>query len=239
MNEIELNLKKKIFFHGTQSKGDVIMISKEGFKSEYKDEEGRWYRDGNLGVGIYITCNWKTALWFGNILLSVSLKTGTKIVDTGKAADTKTINYLKKEFSNDILTSHNIRKVLPLNKKLRLNELIELTRYHYCKVWEKNWGKNKMGFSKWTTKRKRHNRCLESCVNLIKQYGFHGYGNPNDDNGIVIFSADRIVLNEVVAFIPEHDYSRMDGSGKLYDLSLGAIRSKWSVNLEELINPTI
>lgn len=135
---INLNLNNHIFYHGTSSTEDVIKICKEGFKSYWIDEDGKCDRDGNLGIGIYLTCNWKTAVWFGNILLRTSLRKGTRIIDTSQAPDKAVVAYLKKEFGNDIIKSHNIRKVLPKNKQLKLHELVALTRYHYNKTWEKD-----------------------------------------------------------------------------------------------------
>ncbi len=41
---------------------------------------------------------------------------------------------------------------------------------------------------------------------MLIRYGFHGYGNPEDDNGIVVFAEDRLVLKELVAEISSPDY---------------------------------
>ena len=38
---------------------------------------------------------------------------------------------------------------------------------------------------------------------LLMRYGYHGFGNPADDNGIVVFADDRVTLLEVVGEIPE------------------------------------
>lgn len=40
---------------------------------------------------------------------------------------------------------------------------------------------------------------------MLIRYGFHGYGNPENDNGIVIFAGDRLVIKELVCEIP-HKY---------------------------------
>ena len=56
------------------------------------------------------------------------------------------------------------------------------------------------------------------------RYGFHGYGNPEDDNGIVVFAGDRLKLEEVVAEIPCRDYSALhDGDLRQFQ-SIGEVQ---------------
>ena len=47
-----------------------------------------------------------------------------------------------------------------------------------------------------------HSRRLDDFRSVLIRYGFDGYGHPEDDNGIVIFAADRLALKEVVAEVP-------------------------------------
>jgi len=51
-------------------------------------------------------------------------------------------------------------------------------------------------------------KLLERYRTLLIRYHYHGYGNPADDMGIVIFANDRVVLQEVVAHIPSRHYFR-------------------------------
>ena len=54
---------------------------REGFRAGSYDEEGQWLPTwGILGSGVYITCKWRTALWFGPVLLKASIKPGTRIL---------------------------------------------------------------------------------------------------------------------------------------------------------------
>ena len=40
-------------------------------------------------------------------------------------------------------------------------------------------------------------------MSIFQQYGYHGFGNPDDENGIVVFSPERIVLEDIVFRILE------------------------------------
>ena len=44
---------------------------------------------------------------------------------------------------------------------------------------------------------------------MLIRYGFHGYGNPADDNGIVVFAEDRLILKELVVDFTRDDYLRL------------------------------
>lgn len=198
--EILSNFDQHIFFHGTSPKS-ARKIAQQGFRVWLRDKEvGRYASGGNLGNGIYITCNWRMALWFGPVLLRVGLRSGTRVLNAAVMPDSKVLSYLQREFGREILKKPPW-KVVPENKKLRQHELIALFRYHYEKTWERAYG-----FAKWPKQREQHARLVDVFRSLLIRYGFHGYGNPEDDNGIVVFSGDRLVLVEKMGKVPEAYY---------------------------------
>jgi hypothetical protein len=189
-----------------------------GFRGEFYDEEGRWLRDGNLGKGVYLTCDWRTAVWFGPILLEATLTKGTRILDASPPADPNVLASLKREFGHELLVTGDIRKVVPTNKHLTLGELVELTRYFYHRVWDRDWSVERSW--KFSAQGSRDARALNKTVSFLKRYGFHGYGHPQDDNGIIIFAPDRIQLSKVVRALDWPDYHRLGNLELLKGLSL-------------------
>ena len=98
------NLEKHIFFHGTSLEA-AKAIAKHGFRVWFADDEpGRYPGGGNLGVGAYITCNWRIALWFGPTLLRVAMHPGTRLLNLALPPDGKIIGYLQREFGREILS---------------------------------------------------------------------------------------------------------------------------------------
>jgi hypothetical protein len=79
---------------------------------------------------------------------------------------------------------------------------VNLFRYHYGEYWEKN---NPLS-RKRTKKSIPYYRLLENYRAMLIRYGFHGYGNPADDNGIVVFAEDRLILKELVVDFTRDDY---------------------------------
>ena len=227
--DIARNFKSYSFFHGAKSDLDALKICAEGFQREYSDEEGRWFRDGNLGIGTYLTCNWQMALWFGNALLHQTLQPGTIVLDTSIEPDPKIMGYLGKKFGRELLTSGNPQGVLPRNKHLSRKEAVTLARYHYREAWEKLSENDAMVWRKKQTNQRRHHlTALKSCVNLLKQAGFHGYGNPNDDNGILIFEPSRIVGSQMIACVPFQDHPKLLDSLQVKSvMTLGAMIAKY------------
>ncbi len=209
--EVSTNLAKHRFFHGCKTEDDLKSISASGFRGDFHDEEGRWIREGNLGRGVYLSCDWRTAVWFGFILLEATVQKGTKILDTSAKADPSVIAQLRREFGHEITESGDIRKILPKNKKLDLPQLVELTRYFYDKVWNRDWKSNKSW--RFSAKDKKAREGLDHCVSYLKRYGFHGFGHPQDDNGIVIFAPDRIKLVRVVRKLDFREHARAVGQG--------------------------
>jgi len=201
--DIAGNPRKQEFFHGTSLEA-AEKIAKQGFRVWFHDDEiGHCPSGGNLGNGVYFTCDWRMALWFGPTLLRIAIRPGTKILNASIRPEDKVIDYLKREFGREILTKPPW-KVLPKNKKLRSRELVNLFRYHYRHAWERqNRGK---GSRDWPRKREVHQELLRNFRSMLIRHGFHAYGNPTDDNGIVAFAEDRLMLEEVVAHFPETDY---------------------------------
>lgn len=203
-DEIQTNFENLTFFHGCQDKADARTIRINGFSKEFVEQDGgrtvRYFRDGNLGSGTYLTCNWKTALFFGHIIIRATLQRGTFILDASQPPDTDVLAYLKREFGAALLTSKRPLDVLPRNKQLTRNEFVALIRHHYNKTWEEPVQRG-LGL-RWDAERQRHARALESLAKKLMRYGFHGFGNPSDDNGIVVFQTDRIKVLDIPVEIP-------------------------------------
>jgi hypothetical protein len=147
------------------------------------------------------------ALLYGPALLRVTMAPGTRILDTAKPPEGHVIRRLKKEFGRDVLTD-DPRKVLPTNKRLTLRELIALFRFHYQPVFR--------GYREDGTKRRKPGtderwNCLKTFRSLLIRYGFHGYGNPEDGIGIVVFAPDRLIAKEVAVVMPQHQWNYQQG----------------------------
>lgn len=226
-DNIQSNLSNHVFYHGTGSSKNARSIRYDGFVSFWKDDEHYCQNGGVLGNGIYMTCNWKTALWFGPVLLQVRLKEGTRIVDASKPADPAKLKYLKREFGMELLKTTDLRKVIPKNKHLTQSELICLTRYHYFAAHEKHWDRANLASQRWLKIHERHLKSLSSCVSLLKQYGYHGYGNPEDLNGIVIFASDRIIFERKVIHIKDTDAYQLLYENDYKDITLKELETKY------------
>ncbi len=198
-NEIINNFHNHVFYHGT-SLYKAESIYRHGFRVWFRDDEtGCLYTcDGLLGNGVYITCNWKIASFFGFVILRVEILPGTRILNSSLPPDPKVIESLQKEFGRGILNKAPW-DAIPKNKQLKLSELIAIFRYHYHYTWIKNYGILKDGFLKPSLKQDRHRRLMKCFKNLLVRYGFDGFGNPSDSMGIVIFSEKRVILRELVA----------------------------------------
>src|SRR5208283_3937817 len=179
--EIVDNLKRHIFYHGTHTEA-AKRIMQEGFRVHWKIDAsagGITYASsgGCHGVGIYITCNWRMALFFGNALLQVTLKPGTRILDASKEPDPAVLSYLQKEFGREVLTQPPW-KSLPKNKKLTQEELIALFLYHYQRAWVFPQRDNRRKRFADQPSRGKHSRLVERFRSMLLRYGFHGYGHP-------------------------------------------------------------
>lgn len=213
------NLRNHTFYHGTSLEA-AESIAQSGFQVWFEDEEiGHCARSGNHGNGIYLTCNWRTALWFGPTLLRVEIRSGTRLLNAALPTDDRVISYLRKEFGFEILKKPP-RKVLPKNKRLKTSEMKNLVRYHYWRTWEKTYGTGGDFISKWTTRRELHRKLIHDFRSLIIRYGFHGFGNPVDHNGIVIFDDSRLYLKAIVTHVPSNVYSSWSFEDSLLSKSI-------------------
>jgi len=83
-----------------------------------------------------------------------------------------------------------------------------------------------------------HESLLKDFRKMLIRHGYHGYGNPGDDNGIVIFADDRLIPVEVVAEIPDDvceikGFTSLNQFGSLKELRR-FLRSHWSPRVEAL-----
>lgn len=194
------------YYHGT-SKFSARRILQQGFCWETPVLESFKYRHlakqgitriklgGMLGDGVYVTRNWKAALHFGPVLFRVELAPGSKILNLKIPPDTKIIDRLKREFGHEILRKHPI-KVIPHNKRLTMDEAVQLARYHYHRIYQCT-----SPFNKWEEYRAR----LFEIRSLVTRYGIHGWGESTDLDGIVLFAADRVKPCEVVLCLPTRE----------------------------------
>jgi hypothetical protein len=218
------NLRNHVFYHGTRPE-NVLPIMQQGFTTwrEGGADYESFYVPGAFGTGTYITCNWRTALWFGTALLQVALRPGTRILDVPKLPDPSVIRHLQREFGREILTA-DPRKMLPHNKQLTLAEVIALFRYHFEER-EKYWRRY---VDDRPRRKPRGFRVNTSHLrSLLIRYGFHGFGNPDDENGIVIFSPDRVVPKELVVTIPETPWNKLGKEVTASSCSLEELRQRF------------
>ena len=199
---LHLPVEQRVFYHGT-SKRNARHIVAHGLrdwswidttpKLRYLSERGgvqRYLHDGNLGRGTYLTCNWRIALFYGSVLFRVSLRPGTRLLRMDLPPDHRVLDSLKREFGREILKKSPL-KVMPRNKRLTLNEAIQLARHHYFNYTHIPW-------PKYMKEQKR----VKELRSILVRYGFHGWGEANHMNGTVIFATDRIRLHEVVMCMP-------------------------------------
>ncbi len=185
-------LEERMFYHGTHQAEDAAAILHEGFKEGY----------GLLGTGVYITKNWRWALFFGKYLLKVEVQKGTRILDLAQRVNKKGIKHLVREFGKDILRSNPL-KIIPKNKQLTGEELVELVLYTYHKAYAGKYdGKMEI---KEKIYRLRHFLERSLRAQLIN-YQYDGYGNPEDDMGYVIFSPDRVKPVHLELVVPDELY---------------------------------
>ncbi|MFP4128672.1 MAG: hypothetical protein ACLFSF_06500 [Desulfonatronovibrio sp.] len=189
------------YYHGTLP-GNIKSIQRLGFKNLiWRSEDGKRFGSGGaLGIGTYLSHDWKEALFFGEALFRVQLQEGTKIVDISKDPDMKIINSLRRKFGHVLFKpAADFHKIIPRNKHLKQKELIELTRYHYFHTW----GRAPRRHSAHYKITSMHHDSLEKCLSMLRQYGFHGYGNPANDIGLVITCQDRIIIKELVTVVDD------------------------------------
>lgn len=198
------NFQQNIFYHGTCKRNARKLIH-----TPFRDwcvpsrtpllkhlaarHPHRYLHDGAFGRGVYITCNWRGALFFGPVLFKVQLRPGTRIVNLDLPADTDVIDGVTREFGREILR-RPAWKVLPKNKQLTLSETINLARYHHAQTVGKNFMAGRFSL---------HWDLLADTRKMLVRHGVHGFGEPTDLNGIVVFAADRILAAEIVMTVPQ------------------------------------
>jgi len=159
------SIDQKTFYHGTYFR-NIPEIEKQGLKSQ-----GYW---GYLNKGIYITEDWRIALFFGEYLYIVKLKQGTRLLDLSQKPDKKVLDYLKREFGKQLLKADAPFKVIPKNKHLKNNEVIELTRYFFHKT-NKKLPEDKQVNDFWL---KMEDALRKHYRGLLVRHGYHGFGHP-------------------------------------------------------------
>ena len=192
-----------VFFHGT-SRRAARRILDQGLRDwtpevEIRDyrrlrklnENGRRLHGGVYGRGTYVTCDWRAAIFFGPVLFRVELKPGTRVLRLDEDPDTTVLDALRREFGQEILIK-SPRKVMPRNKRLTLNEAIQLARYHHQRPY----------FSNNQIKIERHGALMFELRSLLVRYGIQGWGDPENLGGIVVFATDRLKVREVVLSLP-------------------------------------
>jgi hypothetical protein len=210
------SIDEKVFYHGTNN-DNVSDIEKEGLK----------YGDGILNQGVYISENWRIALWFGASLYQVKLKKGTRILDLSAAADMQVIGYLKREFGKELLKAENPWKVIPRNKRLKNIELINLMRYFFNKSRKKPLDWDRKTKNLWEKMDKAVHKCYRG---FLIRHGYHGYGHPTNDIGYVIFDSGRIESAELIISVPQQLYQvHFQTDFKWFDNLEGLIRKVGSI----------
>jgi len=72
---------------------------------------------------------------------------------------------------------------------------------HYFKTWEA-----KPCIDKWPADRIKHSKAIHKFAAQLNRYGYHGYGNPDDDNGVLVFDPSRIKVLKVLLDIPSEQF---------------------------------
>lgn len=185
------NLRSRLFYHGT-SRDEAASIVAGGFRVL---DRLMWRA---LGQGVYMTANAGTALFFGPVVLQVELRRGARLLDVSAPWDRRVVAFLEREFGREILAKPP-RMVLPANKRLTLEETVALFRYHYG-------NKNFWSARDYWKRVGINNSLLREMRSLLLRHGFHGFGNADDLNGIVLFAEDCIRAADVVIDLPEAEY---------------------------------
>jgi len=173
-----LSLTGRTFFLGTPA-ASAICISQEGFR--ILDEDVRSWGVGYLGNGIYVTRNLKEALYFAAVqspdhdyVLKVEFTRGTRIARLEDASDPGLLDSLRREFGKEILSSE-FAKAVPHNKHLKPRELFALMGY-------------------FAESPRLFDQAQRNIRRWLRRLSYHGYGNPFNDLGTVLFDPSRLEL---------------------------------------------
>ena len=167
-------LAENEYYHGTTN-SKAIQILYEGFRlKKYYSDYGKY---GTFKQGIYLTKSLDVAGLFGHgYIFKCRLKKSISILWLNEKYDKKIINYLRREFSKNILTGP-ISKAIPHKKQLTKNELIQLLNYRYCKA---SWRTKKDSMKWWNSK--------SSFRQQLQLHKYDGIGELEDLVGLVIFN---------------------------------------------------
>ena len=128
--------------------------------------------------GIYLTKSIDVAEMFayGDIIFKCRLSDKVSILRIDEKYDKKVIDYLRREFGREILTS-DVSKAMPSNKHLTKKELINLLNYRFNKDF---WRQNRKG--EWCSE------ISPSVRHQLKLHKFDAIGNAENMAGIAIFN---------------------------------------------------
>ncbi len=175
MSPLKVKLADNEFYHGTTDY-KAIQILYEGFR--LKKKYCYWGKSGMFKEGIYLTKSIDVAEMFayGDIIFKCRLSDKVSILRIDEKYDKKVIDYLRREFGREILTS-DVSKAMPSNKHLTKKELINLLNYRFNKDF-------------WRQKRKGE-WCSEISPSVRHQLKLHKYdaiGNAENMAGIAVFN---------------------------------------------------
>lgn len=223
---------ERFYYHGT-SPDRARLIRREGFKLGPLMlpgwDEPYYAGGGNIGTGTYISADWRVALWYGRILIRIRLEPGTRLLEMPPEPDAKVLAYLKREFGSEILRCRRPDKVLPRNKRLTLDEHIAILGYHYREVGRYFWCDRHSLNTKRHKAKREHVLAMHALGADLRRFGIHGYGEPRDFNGIVVFEPSRLRVDRRIA-IPVDTWKVV--RDRVMD-DLDAIRSWSDVGLSE------
>lgn len=180
-----MSLSSQRYYHGT-SEGCAYGIAAQGFRASSE-------RKPFLGAGAYISSSMETARLYGTVILEVALESGTRIVDLTPDPDPGVIAYLRREFGRDVL-SGRLRRVVPVNKRLRQHELVEVVR-HRWRAWYAALERPKPWVG-WTY-RNLHASLIDG-LQALRRYGVEAAGDSVGEMGLVVMVPSRARALRVV-----------------------------------------
>ena len=231
--ESKTNWRNRLFLHGTQP-DRAQRILDEGFQTRWEPLEESERADGVtrvvdapngdcLGMGAYMTASPRWAAYFGPAILRVEMVPGTRILDISSRPDPKILKRLRQEFGKQILDSTSPWKSMPRNKRFTLPELVAWVSHHF----DKTYGPRAMlrDSEKQMVQWRQHERALHNARSVVQRFGYHGFGDPHTDLGVVVFSPDRLEAVELIACL-EPD-TPMEAP---HVQSVAALRAWWAKN---------
>ena len=182
--EANMELGKREYWHGTKPQSAVCIVC-EGFRID--PEFGISGRGGSFREAIYLTKSLETARSFGEYIVRCALSAGTRILRLDNTYDTKTVQYLRREFGKEVL-GPRFSSVLPPNKHLTKKELISLLNFVFSKA-EKERAKEREWLN-W------HGN-LTWIRDQLRRHAFHAVGRVDDMHGIAVLAPSRVTCVQV------------------------------------------